>query len=423
MSRWLGLCEQGDVKDLAQAVLEADATAELELVRDGDALRLAVLAADEDEIAVAVGPVRGCVSGVNLAAAIARDGNARQVLLAARGVSGSLRSRAVQAGVNAVVDLDEVMGDGANGGGDEGTAPDGGQVSAVPGTSPVAELTPEPAPEGGRAPVIVFCSGRGGVGKTSVAVMAAAQAAAWGMRAVVVDLDLSCGNAHSLLGVARPSDLARLSDEGEVSAGLVDELAVASAAGPCVMGPCDRPEAAELAVPHVGDLLVRASEAFDLVVVDTSPTFTDAVAQAAQLADRLVIVSDGRAGTLSALSRTSGLAVRLGVARTRIARLENRANPRAKADLSLARAEVGLEAARVYRAFEGGEEVADLFASGLVGDLVGSGSPFATSMATTIAQLLAELGCLPDDAGAARAAEGSTTRRWPGLFGRRREAS
>ena len=421
MSRWLGLCEQGDVRDLAQAVLEADATAELELVRDGDALRLAVFAAEPDEFAVAVGPVRGCVSGVNLAAAVARDGNARQVLLVARGVSGSLRSRAVQAGVNAVVDLDEVMGGGANGGGDEGTAPDGGQVSAVPAAPPAPAPVPDLA--GGRAPVIVFCSGRGGVGKTSVAVMAAAQAAAWGMRAVVVDLDLSCGNAHSLLGVAHPGDLARLGEEGEVSAGLVDELAVASAAGPCVMGPCDRPEAAELAVPHVGDLLVRASEAFDLVVVDTSPTFTDAVAQAAQLADRLVIVSDGRTGTLSALSRTSGLAVRLGVARTRIARLENRANPRAKADLSLARAEVGLEAARVYRAFEGGEEVADLLASGLVGDLVGSGSPFAISMATTIAQLLAELGCLPDDEGAARAAVGSTTRRWSGLFGRRREAS
>ena len=419
MSRWLGLCEQGDVRDLAQAVLEADATAELELVRDGDALRLAVLAAEPDEFAVAVGPVRGCVSGVNLAAAVARDGNARQVLLAARGVSGSLRSRAVQAGVDVVVDLEEAKGTGGAGSGDEDTTPDGGQVSAVPAPEPA----PAPGHEGGRAPIIVFCSGRGGVGKTSVAVMAAAQAAAWGMRTVVVDLDLSCGNAHSLLGVVRPSDLARLGEEGEVSAGLVDELAVASAAGPCVMGPCDRPEAAELAAPHVGDLLARASEAFDLVVVDTSPTFTDAVAQAAQLADRLVIVSDGRAGTLSALSRTSGLAVRLGVARTRIARLENRANPRAKADLSLARAEVGLEAARVYRSFEGGEEVADLLASGLVGDLVGSGSPFATSMATTIAQLLAELGCLPDDEGAARAAVGSTTRRWPGLFGRRREAS
>ena len=160
-----------------------------------------------------------------------------------------------------------------------------------------------------------------------------------------------------------------------------------------------------------------------MLLVDTSATFTDAVAQAAQAADRLLLVSDGRPGSLSALARSSGLAVRLGVARTRIARVENRASPRARASLTAGRAEVGLEAARVYRVLEGGAEVAELLAAGQATELVGSGIAFAESVATVLAQLLAELGRLPSCNEAERAAQGPATRRWPAIFGHAREAS
>ena len=410
MSRWLGLCDRTEAADVERAVRAADPSGELELVRDADALRMALLSAEPSECAAVVGEVAGGVSGVNLAAALVRDGNARMVVLACRAPSGSLRSRAARAGVDLVVDLDATVGGGVPGG-----PVDGGRIGFADATS--ADVRPGVA----RCPVIVLCSGRGGVGKTSVAAVAAAQAAAWGMRVSLVDLDLSCGNAHALLGVSDPSDLSLLAGQAGVSAELVEELSVAAPSGVRVLGPCARPETAELAMPLAGALLDRASEASDLVLVDTSPTFTDAVAQAAQRADRLVVVTDGRAGSVAALARTGGLAVRLGVARTRISRLENRANPRARTDFSLARAEVGLEAARVFRAFEGGDEVSDLLASGLAADLVGSGSPFADSVATVTAQLLLELGRLPNDEGAARAAESSTTRRWPSLFGRKRE--
>ena len=208
----------------------------------------------------------------------------------------------------------------------------------------------------------------------------------------------------------------------ELSEAVVGGLKVTARPGLSVMGPCDRPEASELVAARAGELITALAMSCDLVLVDTSTTFTDAVAQAAQLADRLVIVSDGRTGTSAALARTSGLAVRLGVARTRIARLENRANPRERANLALGRAEVGLETARVFRSFEGGFEAEDLLASGRVLDLVESGSPFSESVAVTLAQILAELGRLPDAEQARRAAQGSTTRRGLGVFGRRREA-
>lgn len=415
MSEWVAVCDERDYELMGRVARSLDASAEMELVGTPDALRRTVFEAVPGELGVIVGQVDGGVSDVNLAAAIAHDGNARRVVLARHGVSGSLRSRAARAGIDDVVDLDE--GDG--GPGDGTSAGDGGrsaQSSDCP-PGPSARLSPG----GGGAAVLTFCSGRGGVGKTSIVAAFAAQAQRWGMRTRMLDLDLSCGNLFSCFGLPRGTDLSRLVEGGDLEG---------SGAGSCVTvtpllglaGPCERPESAELVSPHVAELVPGLARGCDLLLVDTSTTLTDAVAQAAQLADRLVIVSDDRPGGTAALARVGGLAVRLGVARTRIARLENRASPRRGTDLALGRAEVGLEVARVYRAFDGGGEAADLLAEGLALELPDSGGPFAESVAISLAQLLAELGRLPTCEEAARAAEGSTTRRRPVLFVLRREA-
>ena len=415
MSEWVAVCGEKDYELMGRVARSLDASAEVELVGTPDALRRMVFEAAPGELGVIVGQVDGGVSDVNLAAAVAHDGNARRVVLARHGVSGSLRSRAARAGIDDVVDLDE----GGDGPGAESPGSDGGrsvgEPERVPGPSP------RPSPRRDGAAVLTFCSGRGGVGKTSVVAAAAAQAQRWGMRVRALDLDLSCGNLFSCFGLPRGTDLARLAEVvGHEGAGPEASVAVTPLLG--LAGPCERPESAELVSPHVTEIVSVLARECDLLLVDTSATFTDAVAQAAQLADRLVIVSDDRPGTTAALARVGSLAVRLGVARTRVARLENRASPRRGPDLALARAEVGLEVARVYRAFDGGDEVTDLLAEGLALELPESGGPFAESVAISLAQLLAELGRLPECEDAARAAEGSTARRRPALFGLRREA-
>lgn len=280
---------------------------------------------------------------------------------------------------------------------------------------------PSRASVGVRAPVLTFCSGRGGVGKTSVVACAAAAAASWGMRVEAVDLDLSCGNLYAALGLARGTDLSRLS-----TGDLENPERLARLGAPCgerirVWGPCERPETSELAAAVVPGLLEALARATDLVLVDTSPTFSDAVALAVRESDRVVLVHDRRPGSLASLSRTSGLAVRLGVARTRIARLENRVNVRDRTDQAFGRAEVGLEAARAFSVLEGGDEVADYLGYGDAAGLLEVGSPFAESVAACLAQLLQELGVLPEAEAAQHAAEGLAPRR-RGLFGRRREA-
>lgn len=406
MSEWIGYARRDAHYDLARAVTSLDPGATLRVTGSADELRESAATAPGGQVGVVVGPVGEGVCDVNLAAAIAHDGNARGVVLARHGVSGSLRSRSACAGIDLVLDLDEI--DGLE-------APRPVPPTAGVGAAGGHEAGAAGPCESRRGKVLTLCSGRGGTGKTSLSATMAAHACAWGMDVVLLDLDLSCGNLYSCFGLASGADLLALAD-GSAS----PSATCAEALPGCrLLGPCARPEEAELAMPHVGELLSWAACVADLVVVDTSTTFTDAVAQAAQMADRLLLVGDARS-SVSPLARASGLAVRLGVARTRIARVENRASTRSRMDFSLGRAEVGLEAARGFRVFDAGDEVAAYLDAGLAADLAAAGGPFSESVAVVLAQVLGELGCLPDCEGARRAAQGDTSRKWSGLLGLRR---
>lgn len=286
------------------------------------------------------------------------------------------------------------------------------------GVSPCAQSD---SIERGDAPILVFVSGRGGVGKTTMAAASACIAASWGMHVALCDVDFSCGNLYAAFGLPRPADLSPLADGRPVDVDRIEHMGLACAEGVRLWGGCARPEMAEAVWPHTSELLCAASLVSDLVIVDTSSTFTDAVAQAAQLCDRLLITIDGRPGSTAAQSRLGALAVRLGVARTRIARVVNRCDPRGRDETVINRADVGLETARSHRVLEGGESVNEFFAAGQVNALTQDGSPFAASLATCLAQLLSEVGRLPGCTEAQSALEARQPRRRR-LFGRRKEA-
>ncbi len=374
------------------------------------------------------------VSDINLAAALAQDGFARKVVLARHHASGSLRSRAARAGIDEVVDPCELGVDGVPSDitDDGGLSADGAPytwASATRGGVATAgcrvpnvpsSVMPRPMVAAGRAPVVSFLSGRGGVGKTSLVATAAATAELWGMSVAVVDLDLSCGNLYSQFGLARGFDLAAAA-QGDL--GDLTQAGIGVSDGIRLFGSCEAPECAETAMPLAGPLVASLAGAYDLVLVDNSTTLTDAGAQMAQMSDRLVLVGDVAPGAIASVARVSGLAVRLGVARTRIARLENKVDPRAQADVPVARAEVGLEGARLFRVPDGGDEVAELLGAGRARDLCRMGLPFSSAVAWALAQILSELGRLPEDARAQEAFAQKEPWRRRSLFGWQREAS
>ena len=458
---WMGLCAESNQHELMRALKTVDATARLVFVADAEELRARFLRS-AGQMGAIVGMVDEGVSAVNVAAAVARDAMAAQVVLVVRDRSELNRCHAENAGVDNVV----VMADVASTFGDldepelvedelptmvaevrdrrgnvsllvpSVTSDSAKHLAPIPGTreTEIPEDSPRSMPaeaniartsshgDAPKCPTIVLVSGRGGVGKTSLTAVMGNAAASWGMSVALCDLDLSCGNLYHAFGLRGAVDLAAPLEDGWP--GREEVLALGEDAGPGIRlwGSCARPEMAETVTPHVKDLLSCLAESHDLLLVDTSTTFTDAVAQAAQACDRLVLVVDGLPGSDVAQARLGALAVRLGVARTRVVRLANRAGRKGREVPAVNHAEVGLETARSLRVTDGGADVTACLAEGKVEDLFALDSRFAGSASTALAQMLAELGKLPEHPDAKKALSRLAEKpRWS--FGRKREAS
>ena len=462
--RWIGFCDRSSMADSRRALKHLDSRAQVTFAISPEDMRARINEAVSCVGAI-VGPLEGPLSAINIAAALVRDGIATNVALVVPSITYDLRRRAERAGIHAVIDLRDVPMEPMDNL-DEPELPDDDVPTMVVGIAPAWDFEPlrqsgsevdnerkigpcvidkpveetfvstspgaDPAgpplregrsqtrePSETDTPVITFVSGRGGVGKTSLVAMMATIAARWGLRVGLCDLDLSCGNLYSCFGVPNSSDLASIVGEGK--GGTIEDCRSNVGEGIALWGPCAQPEMAELVYPKTGELLAKLRELSDLVLVDTSSTFTDAVAQAAQACDRLVITVDGRSGSAVAQARVAALAVRLGVARTRIVRLANRCGPHGRGEPDINRADRGLETARPLRVLDGGPEVADCLAEGKAGELLDLGSRFAESSSTVLATLLSELGRLPNHEDAQRALQNRADKpRWS--FGRRREA-
>lgn len=457
---WLGYAEKAGRREVLMALRRIAPGSAVVFAQSAQDLRERLHDEEPGAVGAIVGHSSDGVSDMNLAAALAHDGFASEVVLVARGASGSLRSRASRAGIARVVDATvapafELV---AAGGGDQSqTSEGGGEQAHATGEGDVSQERPAtlvekvPAvgreesvqagnaesPQGGAAestqavvvargtdaaPILTVTSGRGGVGKTALVALMASVAARWGMDVAVVDLDLSCGDLHVCFGVNKGPDIVRIAPDGVPTPESMGRASVRCAEHVHLWGPCERPEMAELVMPHVATLLSYLSSRYDLVLVDTSTTFTDGVAQAVQSCDRLLVVHDERPGAVASAARISALAVRLGVARTRIVRVINLGDPRTKANAFEGRAQVGLETARMHRVVDGGIEAEDLLVSGKVGELVATGTDVVGCVSALLAQTLAELGKLPDNEEARKASDPRAGKRRRILFGRRKEA-
>ena len=409
-SQWIGFTSDGCREELERALHQVSPQGHLTFAESPSDIRCRFRDEEPGTVGAIVGLSSLGVSDVNLAAALVSDRRASEVVLVARFVTGSLRSRAAQAGISQVIDIDDVLFD------------DLAFSASAADEAPLGK-TSEVGVGMQRAPIIVFASGRGGVGKTAICALSAVIAGHWGMRVAVCDLDLACGNLPSYLGVGSWRDFSTYTDENGLDRDAALSAGVAAGQGVTLWGPCERPELAERAMTHVGALLNALADSADLVLVDTSSTCTDAVAQAMQMAQRLVLVHGVGPASITYLARTSSLAVRLGVARARIARVENGCAPRRVGTPFTPLAEMGLETARAFRVPDGGDEVRDLLCAGHADELRELGGDFVRGVAHLLAPLLSELGCLPDNDEARKAAELPRGRKGLSLFNRRREVA
>lgn len=451
MSRnWFAHCGESCREAVEAAIQITDPKARVAFVDEAQGLRTLVASMPGKRAHVVVGDGAD-LEPVNLAAALVADGHAREVVVATARVSGSLRARAARAGIARVVPLPVPKADvcateppdapsslepvepsepcdsretGREPANDGGPGSDGSRpastgqwrvVEAEPAGERASEMPDAPAKDGevpqepvqtpeepapgqrlreGEGPCLVLGSARGGVGKSSIAAVMAVEAASWGMDVALLDLDLGFGNLYDFFGLDGPADLTSLAQG-------CDEERVRSLGRPAaervtLYGPCERPEFAEVVAPQVTALISALKHDHDLVIVDGSTTWGDSLAQAAQACDRLLLVSDERAGAVGSLARASALAGRLGVAQARLVRVMNRCDPKRRDEDFVSRCAQGFENANTHRLLEGGFDVGELLGTGHAEELAALDEDFSRSCRSALAKVLADLGRLPD---------------------------
>lgn len=270
------------------------------------------------------------------------------------------------------------------------------------GTLPPVPAPHTPAPSADavapshRAPVVCAVSGSGGCGKSTIVAAMAHAASLLGLRAAVLDLDLMFGNLYDLLGADAPHDMAALIEASAAGTLAEPDIVAASmrvAPGVTLWGPVAAPEQAELMARPVELLLDVLRRESDVVFVDTSVFWGDAVAAAVSASDRCLVVGDAAVSSATSAARVIELASRVGVPRTRMSAVFNRFGARGADEDVAMRFEIACALSSKIRIADGGQDLAALMAFGRADEAVGQASAFAASVREATREMLVELGC------------------------------
>lgn len=271
-----------------------------------------------------------------------------------------------------------------------------GETGTLPPTSSAPAPLADTASTSHRAPVICAVSGSGGCGKSTIVATMAHAASLLGLRAAVLDLDLMFGNLYDLLGADAPHDMATLI-EPSVAGALAEPDVVAASMrvvpGVTLWGPVAAPERAELMARPVELLLDILRRESDVVLIDTSVFWGDAVAAAVAACDRCLVVGDAAVSSATSAARVIELASRVGVPRTRMSAVFNRFGARGADEDVAMRFEIACALSSKIRIADGGQDLAALMAFGRADEAVGQTSAFATSVREATREMLVELGC------------------------------
>lgn len=271
----------------------------------------------------------------------------------------------------------------------------GGKVAPLARVASKAmrDVCPEGPSHG--APVICALSGRGGVGKSVLVAAMACASARMGLRVAILDFDLMFGNLYRMFGVERPPDLGRVSldERGDVREADVEATALRIGPGLTLWGPLAVPERAELMGRTCERLIAKLKDAADVVLVDSSVFWSDAVGAAVGMSDRCLLVGSASCPEAESTACVCGLAQRLGVPKTRMSSVVMRMKPKGASEERALRFEMGVGLRSKMRVPAGGHEVAEMLEFGKVRDLMEGSSSFAESVSDMTGRMLSELGC------------------------------
>ncbi len=145
--------------------------------------------------------------------------------------------------------------------------------------------------KGHQAVILSVTSGKGGVGKTSVAVNIGTEFAKRGYRTVLVDIDLGLANTHILSGVYPDKTL---SDYVNNSAELADIIADGPGGVKLISAGVGVKEMANLDKDRRGRVLAAIKELqpfCDLIILDTGAGISSAVTDFVSISDHTIVVT------------------------------------------------------------------------------------------------------------------------------------
>ena len=316
------------------------------------------------------------VDAINLAATIKQDGAQAKVCLLAFQGNGSLRSRAQAACIDEVWDKKAFLSRyrQAKGAYKRPAAASRPQSAAPQAARPVAA-----APERGYLLSVVGAGG--GVGKSSISVVAAYLAQSKGYKTALVDADLQFGDVAYLTG--RDDGLPL--DEACASPARLDSVSCRDRQ-PAIFSAPSRLERAEEVASQLAGIVSKLRERFDVVVVNTSPTWADIHLQLLEAGGNTLFVLDQRPSSIRACKHALQLCARCGVATQPIIFALNRCSRQSlfsSIDVTCA-----LQGAHVVELAEGGRDVEELLGTGAPIELIDSGNPLCQSLVRLLADIL-----------------------------------
>lgn len=321
------------------------------------------------------------VEAINLAAAIKQDGKAHKVYLVAFNSSGSLRSRAAAAQIDDVWDKQSFVKHYRK------------SKAAHCGITPFEKLVKD---EGvvlasddkqisfagkERGYLLSVLGAGGGVGKSSVAVVAAYISQSKGYKTALVDADLQFGDVAYLAG--RENTLAL--NDALATPGRLETLAC-QGRHPAILSAPTRLEYSEDVVKGLPSTIDALRDRFDVVVVNTSPAWADLHLQLLEAGGNALLLLDQRPSSIRACKHALQLCARCGIATQPIVFALNRCSRHSlfsSIDVTCA-----LKGAHVVELAEGGRDVEELLGTGAPMELLDSGNALCQSLARVLGDLL-----------------------------------
>ena len=233
----------------------------------------------------------------------------------------------------------------------------------------------QPATEDGvvkRGYVLCVASASGGTGKSTVAALAALIAAGHGYRTVIIDADLQFGDIATMFGEVDAISL----DKAVADPRLMVEAACGDF--PVVVSSLERIEQSELYLSQVPGLVDWASEAFDVVVVNTGSFWTESHVQMIEVSTNTLFLMDQRPTSVQTVRKALELCARCGVAANPFLFAVNRCTR--KSLLSSIDISCALNGVPVAELRDGGQVVAELMSAGMASKLIADHNELCVSL-------------------------------------------